>query len=117
MGRDREVERARKHAWNVPKFLAWIDTFYSERGIADVAEALTPAIRVHLSVLGSQQDPSIMARQLAEDHVSDSAKQLRDLVQVDDFAPMLERTLTHWTTTRPEAMADRLLTKGLADVR
>ena len=58
-----------------------------------------------------------MARQLAEYHVAASEKQLRDLLHVEDFAPMLERALAQWETSRPEQVADRLLTKGLSDVR
>lgn len=113
----REIERARKHAANPQKFRAWIDTFYGEKGVEDVAEALVPAVRAHLSILSNQCDPHEMARQLAEEHVAESAKQLRDLLHVDEFVPMLERTLAHWEASRPEDVADRLLTKGLADVR
>jgi len=112
----REIDRAKRHQTTPQKFRAWIDSFYQTHADA-VSEALLPAVRVHLSILSSQCDPHDMARQLAEDHVAESEKQLRDLLYVEDFAPMLERTLAQWETSRPESVADRLLTKGLADVR
>ncbi len=113
---EREIDRAKRHQTTPQKFRAWVDSFYTTHSEA-VAEALLPAVRAHLSVLASPCDPYEMARQLAEDHVAESSKQLRDLLHVEDFAPMLERTLEQWATSRPEAVADRLLTKGLADVR
>ncbi len=113
---EREIDRAKRHQTTPQKFRAWVDAFYQTHAEA-VAEALLPAVRAHLSILSSTCDPHELARQLAEDHVAESAKQLRDLLHVEDFAPMLERTLAQWETSRPEIVADRLLTKGLADVR
>jgi HK97 family phage portal protein len=113
---EREMDRARRHQTTPQKFRAWLDTFYQTHGEA-VAEALLPAVRAHLAILSSQSDPHELARTLAEDHIAESEKQLRDLLHVEDFAPHLERTLMRWETTRPEQVADRLLTKGLSDVR
>ncbi len=113
---EREIDRAKRHQATPQKFRAWVDTFYRTHGDA-IAEALLPAVKAHLSILSSNCDPHDMARQLAADHVAESEKQLRDLLHVEDFAPMLERTLAQWETSRPEMVADRLLTKGLADVR
>lgn len=113
---EREIDRAKRHQTTPQKFRAWLDTFYQTHTDA-VAEALLPAVRAHLAILSSACDPHEMARQLAEDHVAASEKQLRDLLHVEDFPVMLERTLAVWETARPEQVADRLLTKGLADVR
>ncbi len=113
---EREIDRAKRHQATPQKFRAWIDTFYQTH-VDAIADALLPAVRAHLAILSSNADALEMARQLAEDHVGESQRQLRDLLHMDEFGPMLERTMTKWEASRPEMVADRLLTKGLADVR
>jgi HK97 family phage portal protein len=113
---DREVDRAKRHQTTPAKFRAWLDSFYQTH-IDVIADAVMPAIRAHLALVGSDDEPRTLARQIAEDHAAESERQLRNLLQVDDFAPMLERTLAQWETSRPEAVADRLLKIGVGHVR
>jgi HK97 family phage portal protein len=113
---EREIDRAKRHQTTPEKFRAWLDTFYQTH-VDALTDALLPAVRAHLSLVSPNNDPQPLARQLAEDHCAESERTLRALLHVDDFAPMLERTLRQWEAARPEQVADRVLTRGVEHAR
>jgi HK97 family phage portal protein len=112
----KETDRARRHQATPQKVRAWMDTFYD--GHRDtVAEALLPIVRAQLAWSQSDADPLGAARALADAHVDESIKQLRDVLMVDQFTPTLETTLARWEQRRPDALADRLMREGVEYVR
>ena len=113
---ERETDRARRHQATPQKLRAWVETFYATHEHA-VADALTPAVRMHLSMLGMPSDPEATAWALAQAHVQESRDSLLAVLHVEDFAPEFEKLLQRWERTRPEATADRLLREGVDYVR
>jgi hypothetical protein len=82
-------------------------------------EILRPAVRVHLSLIGSSEDVQTVTLALVREHIAESTKQLRAAADSEpsEFQSVLARVLTRWETQRPEALADRLLREGVDHVR
>lgn len=115
---ERETERARRHQATPEKLRAWLESFYG--GHADLMRsALLPAVRIHLAWIGSADDPNEMARRLAEQHVEESARQVRVLLDgdADEMAASLPALWHRWETDRVSTIADVLMQKELDHVR
>jgi hypothetical protein len=80
-----------------------------------------PAISTHLAWRGSEESAVDVAHRFVQEHIADSVRQLRAVVDgtddPDDFAVTLERTLTRWETDRPHVVADRILRDEVEYVR
>jgi HK97 family phage portal protein len=112
----KETDRARRHQATPQKLRSWMDAFY-EGHRETCSAALLPIVRAQLAWSQSDTDPLTAAATLADEHVDESMRQLRDLLVVDDFPAMLEGTLARWEQRRPEALADRLMSEGVEYVR
>ncbi len=115
----RETEKARRHQATPAKLRSWAEAFYVTHEDTCVT-ALLPAITAHLAWNGSTENPTDAALAIVRDHIADSLRQLRAVVEgtdPDEFAVVLERTLHRWEQERPNALADRLLRQEIDYVR
>jgi len=114
----REVERARTRARTPERLEAWVREFYPLH--EDVmAEALLPAVRVHLAWAGSAEDAVVVTRRHVREHCTESIRMFRSLAgeDPDTLVEQLERTISQWETYRPAAFAERILTEEIDYVR
>ena len=105
----REIDRVHTAKTTPEKLTRWLETFYDGHE-ALMATALQPALAVHLATLGSTEDPAAVARTLAHDHATESARQLRLVLEgdADELAPALAPLLAQWEQ-RAAQFADRLM--------
>jgi len=114
----RETEKAKRNQATPEKLRHWVDQFYVLH--EDIScEILRPAVRVHLSLIGSSDDVQTVTLALVREHIAESMTQLRAAAasEPSEFQSVLARVLTRWETQRPEALADRLLKEGVDHVR
>lgn len=115
----RETEKARRHQATPEKLRAWMDAFYVTHHDTCV-DAIVPAITANLAWRLSGESPAAVADGLVRDHISESVRQLRavlDGTEPEDFAVTLERMLQRWEQDRPNELADRLLREEIEYVR
>lgn len=110
----RETEKARAKQATPQKLRAWMDSFYPVH--EDVCRAaLLPAIRTHLAWQGSDADPAEMTATLVSQHVQESIRQLRLVLDTDpeDISMGLETLLRRWELERPDVIADHVLREAI----
>ncbi len=114
----RETEKARRNQLTPEKLRHWAESFYVLHEDT-CCEILQPAVRAHLALIGSSDDPAVYAQALVKEHIAESRKQLGAAADAEpsEFQIVLARMLNRWETQRADAMADRLLTEGVGHVR
>lgn len=110
----REAAQARMKQATPAKLRRWLEDFSSTQ-IAMCAEALVPAMRVHLAWKGVTDDPIEAARAIASEHVGQFKARLRDVLDgpVEEFHAELEAVLTRWESSRAEIVADAVLAEEI----
>jgi HK97 family phage portal protein len=114
----RETEKARRNQATGEKLRHWMGTFYVLHE-ENCIEILQPAVRAHLALIGSPEDPATYVQTLVREQIAESIRQLEAAASVEpsEFQVVLAKMLNRWETQRPDAVADRLLTEGLDHVR
>lgn len=115
---EREADRVRRSQATPQKLRAWVDTFYT--GHEDLCRnALLPVVRVHLAFMRSEQDAPRFAGDLARQHVEESLRDLRVVLDEPDeeFHQALAGMLHRWEHERTTVIADQLMEKELDYVR
>jgi uncharacterized protein (DUF3084 family) len=115
----RETENARRRQATPQKLRTWLEAFYVTHE-EHCTDALVPAIAAHLAWRGSSDAPLDVAGRYAREHVEESTRQLRailDGTDPDEFHVELERTLRRWEQDRPNVIADRILREEIEHVR
>jgi HK97 family phage portal protein len=115
----RETENARRRQATPQKLRTWLEAFYVTHE-EHCTDALVPAIAAHLAWRGSSDAPLDVAGRYAREHVEESTRQLRailDGTDPDEFHVELERTLRRWEQDRPNVIADRILREEVEHVR
>lgn len=113
----RETEKARRAQATPEKLRAWIESFYPVH--EDIAvTAVLPAIRAHLAWKQSADDPLMVAQAIVRQHIEESQRQLRMVLESDgeDIPQTLESTLRRWESERAEALADTFLREAVDHV-
>jgi HK97 family phage portal protein len=115
----RETDAARRKRTTPEKLRQWAGDFYAEHELDLWAQALTPAVGVHLALCGKDDDPAAVARQLAAAHMATSQQQILAVAasEPEDYHRALDTTLTRWETARAEAAVDALMRQEIAHVR
>lgn len=111
---DRECDRMRRAQQSPEKLSQAIETFYA--GHEELCQtALLPAIRVHLAWTGSTEDPVALTRRLVAQHVEQSIRQLRTVLDGDagELAVSVTTLLRQWETERVDQIADVVLQRGI----
>jgi HK97 family phage portal protein len=111
---ERETDRARRAQQSPEKLRAFLESFYE--GHEELCRtALLPAVRIHLAWTGSAEDPEHLTRRLVAQHIEESMRQIRVVLDgdADDLAPSLNALLRRWESDRVATIADVLLQKGL----
>lgn len=120
MGREigKETERVRRNAGTPEKLTAWMGPYYALREDA-LVDALRPAMRPHLAVIGSTEDVDTYTRAKIRPQLQTALLQLRAVAEGDpeDYAVALEHVLTRWERERPAALADLILQEEVSHVR
>jgi HK97 family phage portal protein len=114
----KETERARKNKGTPAKLRAWADSFYLLHEETCI-DALRPAMRTHLALIGSMQDVDTYTREKIHPHLEAAIEQIRTIAagDADDFPVALEQLLTRWERERPAAIADLVLREEISYVR
>lgn len=115
---ERETDHLRRVQQSPEKLQRWLDTFYE--GHADLMRrALLPAMRVHLAFVRSEDDPADATRRCVDDHVRESQRQIRQMLDgdADLLAASVPGLLYRWDQERPTALASRLMQKELEYAR
>jgi len=74
----------------------------------------------HLAWKRSEDDPRLMAEQIADEHCAESQRQLEAVLNGSDpeeFHAALERMWQRWEQERPAKLADRILTDEISYLR
>lgn len=114
----RETEKARRNQATPEKIRHWSSNFYVLHE-ETCCEILQPAVRAHLSVLGTDEQSEAVTLDIVRKHIAESVRQLESAAasEPSEFQPVLAKVLNRWETQRADALADRLLKEGVDHVR
>jgi len=115
---ERECDRARRAQTTPEKLAQFLGTFYE--GHEDLCRtALLPAVRVHLAWIRSSEDPVAVTRRLARQHVEESTRQIRTVLDgdADEMSVSLNSLLRRWETERVSVIADALMEREIDHAR
>jgi HK97 family phage portal protein len=113
-----EADRARRAQATPEKLRRWIETFYPIH--EDVCRmAFLAPLRAHLAWMQSEADPGEVAAAMAAQHVAESRRQLRLVLETEagDVNESLETVLRRWETDRADHIADQVLQEAVTYVR
>jgi len=112
-----ETDTARRKQKTPETLRAWLQTFPTLHR-ARVLDALTPIVRVHLALTGSEADAAAVADLVVRDHLAQLVAAVTPVIDGDreTFHAALETVLESWERSRPAAVADAVLREELNEV-
>ena len=114
-----ELHRARTKQSTPESLRKWADAFYqTHRDVC--AEALYPAVLIHLEWKRSDENARDVAKALADAHCEESETQIRQLIvrsEPEEFHANLEQMLLRWEAERPMVLADKILQDEITYIR
>lgn len=115
----RETEKARSKRATPDKLRAWAESFYDDHEVDVWVEALTPVVRLHLALIGSDRPVEQAVDALVRAHMATSKRQILAVTEsgAHEYQGHLDATLRRWETRRAEEWAEAFLREEIAYVR
>jgi hypothetical protein len=115
----REIAKAKSYQATPAKLRTWLENFYDAQEEDLFVQSLLPSVRLHLTWIGDDRDPSDVALDLVRKHFEESKAKISSVIEQgpDGYGELLQRVLVRWEQERAERFADALVREEIANGR